>query len=983
VCYSSIDSISDHVLYEFEDEIDGLFSIITGDFNKDYYSDIFLFGMESIYLESQGELQYEIYPMSDDFNIKELHSRIGCLRETDLNNDGKHDIVLSYTNSIDQSNHIGFITLDENGARLQTVANIIPEHNPILHVGDFDNDGNSDICIQRIFEESLGEVVSPGLYIQDDMQFKYHEMVKHMEVRDLFETIDIDADGDLDIITNGLDEENQEFIGLKLENRANGFYSVANMAPNPPSELILDYTENNIIVEWNQGSDDLTSTSALTYNYLLKDDAKTLISPMANENSGQRYIVNIGNNGFARTRAFNNLKEGNYSFRVQSIDNGYKGSVFSSEVDFAISNPPVLKGISLLNSTSARISWEPPASASGFTIQRATSKSGPFNMVATLDGDQHSYIDRNLERNTLYYYRLHYYGENLLSEHIISPFETRDFISLDNDNLPNGMVIKSIPCDIDRDGFFDLAVLFEDKIVIYENDGIGKYNPKLEIPVNKMPADFICVDYNSDNRVDFLVSFVSEKVIAVFEQTDGGEFLEYIKISNRISSPKNFQSIDIDNDGRLDILYDDDIILGSSSGSETIAFVDAPILSNRDYSLLEVQDFDLDMDMDILFGGGVNSRQFSWIENRYPMKGPVNQLCNYCEGNHMAIGDFNADGYLDFVLFGEGNFGYNQGVLKLDNGNMNYETIELTNSRYTEVNHTVGDYDNNGYTDIIITGKMINHEDSSLNGAFINEGIPEFIIERNIDLDDITGSPQFIDIDNDGDLDIIVTMQNKDNQGIKTFINTTIHHIIGPENSRPTIPVNLKSQVYQDSVYLSWDSSDDLETPSGSLNYNIQIKNEKEEYIISPSSNDEGPFTVSSKGNVGFNKSWYVIGLNPGRYSWKVQAIDAGYKYSSFSEEQVFEVLEKEVTGLIENDKFCSVYPNPAINEIIVQGIYPEIEKIQIRNILGNLMMESNISPNDIARKSINVDLRGYPSGVYYLTIKENMNSHSIRFLIR
>ena len=95
---------------------------------------------------------------------------------------------------------------------------------------------------------------------------------------------------------------------------------------------------------------------------------------------------------------------------------------------------------------------------------------------------------------------------------------------------------------------------------------------------------------------------------------------------------------------------------------------------------------------------------------------------------------------------------------------------------------------------------------------------------------------------------------------------------------------------------MSWNPASDDHTPSPGLSYAIKIGTTPGgEEIMSANANSDGTRKVSTKGNAEHNTKWKVS-LPIGKYYWSVQAIDASYSGSAFTESQVFDVSTSGVT---------------------------------------------------------------------------------------
>ena len=107
---------------------------------------------------------------------------------------------------------------------------------------------------------------------------------------------------------------------------------------------------------------------------------------------------------------------------------------------------------------------------------------------------------------------------------------------------------------------------------------------------------------------------------------------------------------------------------------------------------------------------------------------------------------------------------------------------------------------------------------------------------------------------------------------------------VKPEGLTTTVDINHET----DWVVFVWKPSIDNETLQNGLTYSLRVGTTSGGCeIMSPNSNTRnGLVTFPSFGNVGYNKRWYIRGLQPGKYYWSVQCIDNIFKGSSFAPEQ-------------------------------------------------------------------------------------------------
>ncbi len=224
---------------------------------------------------------------------------------------------------------------------------------------------------------------------------------------------------------------------------------------------------------------------------------------------------------------------------------------------------------------------------------------------------------------------------------------------------------------------------------------------------------------------------------------------------------------DFDNDGDLDLLI-------SGSGALRI------YKNNGDHSFTDINagldgankceskwaDFDNDGDLDlavaksgesIIYRNDGNSK-FTNIEAG--LAG-----LDYAS---MDWGDYDKDGDLDIVLIGKSS---NSGKLKLykNNGNGSFTHIETSLQGSFSGSVEFGDYDNDGYPDLLVTG--LRNNSNSIANIYRNNGDGTFS-DINAGLSSIyLGNATWGDYDNDGDLDILLAGSNNGTKKTRIYRN--------------------------------------------------------------------------------------------------------------------------------------------------------------------------------------------------------------------
>ena len=262
------------------------------------------------------------------------------------------------------------------------------------------------------------------------------------------------------------------------------------------------------------------------------------------------------------------------------------------------------------------------------------------------------------------------------------------------------------------------------------------------------------------------------------------------------------------------------------------------------------------------------------------------------DGGSAAWGDYDNDGYLDILLIGQNDIypSYPSPIARIyhNNGNGTFTNINAGLANLLGSRAAWGDYDNDGYLDILLTGyafgltspyraSIIYHNNG--NGTFTN---------INAELIGVTDSSiAWGDYDNDGRLDILLT-------GTNTMANNSIsiiyHNQGGIANTVPNGPSSLSSVVSGNSVTLTWQETTDAQTPQDGLNYNIYIGTTGLVDTLSPMAQlNNGWRKIPAIGPIqGITKTIY--NLPDGYYYWGVQAIDTALAGSLFSKVNAFTI---------------------------------------------------------------------------------------------
>jgi uncharacterized membrane protein YeaQ/YmgE (transglycosylase-associated protein family) len=473
-------------------------------------------------------------------------------------------------------------------------------------------------------------------------------------------------------------------------------------------------------------------------------------------------------------------------------------------------------------------------------------------------------------------------------------------------------------------------------------------------------------DYDNDGDLDILAcGRNSSNSKTYIYQNNNGTFLQKEAGLPVIGSDGAVAWGDYDGDADLDIL-----IAGAYScrvytnnfGVFTNANLGLPAVSN---CWVDWGDFDNDGDLDIFVMGDLGGILVSSIYRND--KGAFTEMpqtsITPLAGGSSAWCDFDHDRDLDLLITGFNEYLEPQTTIFSNLGNMEFMDVFPGLIGASLGTAAWGDYDNDGETDILLTGQnagcgilssMVYHNDG--NTIFTDINAPLEGAER--------GSAAWGDFDNDGDLDLLISgITGAGSPATRLYSNTNGSNVFSA-NQPPLAPDGLSMYIDSHTVTLGWNPSSDDHTPTNGLTYNLRIGTSSgaQDILTAMSNPLNGKLLLPKPGNTGNNSDW-TINLPDGTYFWSVQAIDHSFAASEFSEEQTFTILN---VGKQENEYLdINIFPNP-VSDILKITASEEFDG-EIIGLDGKVLKTESSEKNTIA-----FDLSDCIPGIYIL----KMNYH-------
>ena len=302
--------------------------------------------------------------------------------------------------------------------------------------------------------------------------------------------------------------------------------------------------------------------------------------------------------------------------------------------------------------------------------------------------------------------------------------------------------------DVNNDGLLDIVAGNNGVNMLYLQNAEGTFSEGKEVgPEGESTFSIALGDVNNDGLLDIVAgNYQGSKV---YLQNANGTFADVIEIGAEDLYTQSIALGDVNNDGLLDI------VAGSDSGNKLYlqnangTFSDGREFASATDETLAIALGDVDNDgyLDIVVGNTGQNKLFLNSGDGTFAEG-IEISSEEDNTQSITLGDINNDGKLDVVV---GNYRQTN-KLYLQNSNGTFaEGIEIGSDTDNTESITLGDVNNDGHLDVVAGDR------DQINKLYINDGKGNFEsgIEIGSDTDD-TQSITLGDINNDGKLDVVV-----------------------------------------------------------------------------------------------------------------------------------------------------------------------------------------------------------------------------------
>ncbi len=825
--------------------------IIIEDFDQNGLNDVFLLGqngtstlLASLYLQDrvQGfQVQSNVLPSSITLNSLSLAV------VADADQDSRPDLIL--TGETGASPAVFQLSPREGGNGSFFEENsFVQDSLPVLIDGnylwgDYNDDGQVDLAVMGLRSDNTPVSqtfisASGQLPLRQDLLGGF--TLPQMDQGSSANWGDVDRDGKLDILLAGQDNGGTSLLGI-YRNIEPG----TSLPPTAPTNLNIVAVGSDLRLEWSHVD------PSYSYNVFLADQEDTLFvtSPLSDTLNGRRRIVGRGNAGYQSQLTLSGLEqEQDYTWGVQSVDASYEGSRFILS-SFAFT-PPAFEDI-----TPLRFAAIPDPTEEGEILTGDYDLDGDLDLILSSQRDGNEFL-RFYRNNGLSF------EEDMVNSGSIPAITSGclKWADIDNDNDP----------DLFLTGRVEAGRL---SIGIYRNDNGIFIKDTLAsaafVPVSGASADW--ADFDLDGDPDVYVMGIQEN----------GDHFGALYVNRE--------------DGSFDI---------QQNTGETLAALRNGAVAWGDYDKAEAGQSEAAKGHPDLALVGISNNGVA-TSIIYHNDGKTDSLVTFSvestpsllpqlAAGEVFLADLDNNRFPDLIITGSTGSDSITRIFRNEAG-IGFQAIEppLNLPETPSGGLIIGDYDDNGYADLLFTGT---EDKEGVRKISLYRNLGGFNFRRDIltsnDLDSLDiRLPAWGDFDKDGKLDLFAGAMTPFGGGQRG--PGLLKNINQNPNKVPEIPQDLSHRIFGEQVSLSWPDLVDSTGILGEFTYNLRLgKRDSLSGRWSPLSDLENDRRyIVEQGNIGHNNVLNIRDLPSGSYLWCVQSIGKDYEASPCSPLDSFEFI--------------------------------------------------------------------------------------------
>lgn len=361
--------------------------------------------------------------------------------------------------------------------------------------------------------------------------------------------------------------------------------------------------------------------------------------------------------------------------------------------------------------------------------------------------------------------------------------------------------------------------------------------------------------------------------------------------------------------------------------------------------------------------------------------------------------DFNNDGWQDLYVSNDKEF---PNFLFKNNGNGTFTDVSAesgTGIIVDAMSVTIDDFNSDGYFDIYITNTRSTAGTTTTDGSVLyrnngDETFTDVAISTGTQLNSWSWGANFLDAENDGDLDLYVSCAYISSDGFQSFAfyeNESLETFATPSN------IGFENNQYRSYGSAIGDSNNDGKTdiivnnnlntlPNLWNNKSTSLNNYLSIHLIGTQSNKDGVGSVIEISVEGNKQYRYVINgesylsQNSFKENFGIGTNDivdyVKVKWLSGIEDIFYNVIANQTLNIVEGislsiesldkEEVFKIFPNPVREQLNLSARFPILSFIII-SLVGEVLLEKK----DINKRQFTFEIDNLSNGVYFINAKD------------